>query len=463
MSGDFANTLPLLISELFQKSVRDRQGRWRRDSKATTSEKPNQLSLRVSLLQLTSQCKAKPLRDTKVNLPSSDSLRRSLRGGARECRLPHLETQQGFLQSHRVSIVAGLVIPSLLLSSCGSSPPRSVRAEQFLPAPQLRLDPDGNPTDLRPPVSIYIDGSGSMRGFVTDPAAEYPRLLRAFSGKAISSYDAQIYKFTSDFMAIGHMAFSQVQTPGFYNGLWTPLSELFRRIVKDHEAQARISVIVSDLVQSERLRDHTDLMRSIRQLNQTHQEVVLLAFRSHFHGNYETETRSKRTYPLDTSRPFYVLIIAPDAKSLLQFRREVLYGVAESREFRSSGLSGSIRTARYAPKDVTKRTWNLKNDIRLDDGRLGATRLFAYFHDRAPHQVNQGPLQIELTFDGTLPRSKTPRPSACRSLKLLFPYAPTARSPGPRGLGVIWEPINISATLTPADILESKTMQSGQD
>lgn len=226
-----------------------------------------------------------------------------------------------------------------------------------------------------------------MKGFVTDPRGEYSRILKALLGNSTGAYDAQIYKFTSDFTPVTHMAFSKAQTADFYDGLWTPLSDLFNRIVTEHQSSPRISVLVSDLVQSERLRDHTDLMRAIRQLTRTRQEVALYAFRSIFKGRYETETLPKKVYDLNIDRPFYVLIIAPDPKSLDQFRREVFKGITEQRAFYPTHAPGSVIAAKYAPREPDKRTWNRHQEIQLDDAPFGVKRILAHFRDRDARRV----------------------------------------------------------------------------
>ncbi len=300
-----------------------------------------------------------------------------------------------------------------------------------------------------------------------DPASGYSRLLSALLGRTIGAYDAQIYKFTTIFTSIGQMAFSQMQRPDFYNGSWTPLTDLFARIVKEHQAGSRISVLVSDLVQSERLRDHTDLMRELRQLSQLRQEILLLAFISHFKDDrYETQTHPKRYIEIDTSnRPFYVLIVAPDRGSLLQFRRDVLHGVSELKQFHPSHPLGSISAVKYTPKDKDKRTWNLHKTMELNDAPSGPKRLLAYFRDRDVHQAEQEPLQIELTFDGNM-ELKDPSAVFFSIVRGSFtdPGSAEKKNPGSteKKPNVVWKPVKVTALLArkPAGIAATTSMAS---
>lgn len=347
-----------------------------------------------------------------------------------------------------VALCTSLIALVFLTSSCDSTPPRPIHPERFLPVAEQGTK--SGQTERQPPISIYVDGSGSMRGFASDPTSNYLNVLRVLLGKSVGSYDAQIYKFTTNLTSVGSMAFGQMQMPGFYKGSWTPLTELFARIVKEHKAGPRISVLVSDLVESEESRDYTDLMRELRQLSELRQEILLLAFKSRFEDEkYETQTRPRKKIKIDTNnRPFFVLIVAPDRGSLLQFRRDVLHGLSELHQFYPSHPLGSISAVKYAPNNKDKRTWNLHKTMELNDALSGPKRLLAYFRDRDVHRAEQGPLQIELAFDGNM-ELKDPSAVSFSIAKGSFADSGIAEKKNP-GItqtkpNVVWKPIKVKA------------------
>jgi hypothetical protein len=195
-------------------------------------------------------------------------------------------------------------------------------------AAQTTLD-SGAPasTNTSAPINldIYIDGSGSMRGFAVPENSNYRSLVHdLLEAASTSEISVNKYKFTSTTTLIKDTPVSEIQSPGFYNGADTPLAELVDRIAG---IPNRTAIILSDLVQSERSIDWGALSESFRHLAETRPQIELLAFRSDFDSDYVPEYRAgasagarvhlklSQSIP-NHGRPFYLLIIAPDTTSL---------------------------------------------------------------------------------------------------------------------------------------------------
>lgn len=180
-------------------------------------------------------------------------------------------------------------------------------------------------TTALPPVSIIVDDSLSMRGFVDAPASAYRKLVRKFLEKSVASgYAVQVRGFSGLDTREGlPNALTTILNGSFYHVGDTPLAALFTRIASAQER--KIYVVVSDMVQSETGRDSLALTSAFREAVGATPSIALYAFRSAFRGRYYVETPPKRQelldVPDDGGRPFYILVLTPSPESLQEFER----------------------------------------------------------------------------------------------------------------------------------------------
>ena len=169
---------------------------------------------------------------------------------------------------------------------------------------------------------LYIDDSASMRGYASLPDSHYVRVMNhILDAGATGNLSVTPYRFSSGIAPVGNLGIAQLLSPQFYGGLDTPLSRLLEHI---GVSPNRMSVIVSDLVQSDKTNDERALVKALRELARKRVEIRLLGFRSGFRGDYYVEHapyagHAQRKIPLtlDQSvpgggRPFYLLVIAPN-------------------------------------------------------------------------------------------------------------------------------------------------------
>jgi len=186
--------------------------------------------------------------------------------------------------------------------------------------------PEPQQTQTQIPASqaldIYVDDSGSMRGFVSTNGSNYLEVLRTLLLSATTAQlHTSVYPLSSD-KAINTMPLSTIQSPAFYSGQDTPLATLLRKIGsrRDHTA-----ILVSDMVLSEPGVDNQGLLTALTDLASQQPEMRLVAFRSGFAGKYfpEAHRGGEPWIPVNVSqsvpsagRPFYLLVIAPDGPSM---------------------------------------------------------------------------------------------------------------------------------------------------
>ncbi len=149
-----------------------------------------------------------------------------------------------------------------------------------------------NPGPFDPALDIYLDDSGSMRGFATRPESNYLRVLQGTLLAATAApFDLSVYPLSSK-SPVPPAPMNQFSKASFYEKPDTPLVDLVSRIAQkpDHTA-----IVISDLVQSERQQnqDIQALIRVLRQLVEMRSEIRLFAFRSDFVGDYYPESESR--------------------------------------------------------------------------------------------------------------------------------------------------------------------------
>lgn len=220
-----------------------------------------------------------------------------------------------------------------------------------------------SPTSL-PPLNLYIDDSESMKGFVTDGGSTYEQVLRRILEKAATArYALNTYKFSSKVTPLGEVLSSHLVSPSFYSGAHTPLAALLNGIAND---TTQLSVVVSDLVQSEKEADQVSLVKAFQKAAAKRPEVLLMAFRSSFHGRYFIETPPNGWFDLDPrkdksgqGRPFYLLVVAPSKKAIRQLDQYVLSELGEDESFRATEATLVVNNVKFAPPEqASQAVWH---------------------------------------------------------------------------------------------------------
>jgi hypothetical protein len=243
----------------------------------------------------------------------------------------------GGLRVARLWAIVGLAALAVSLAACKRLP---------APPPVAAECAAVEPTTL-PALDAYIDDSESMQGFLRGDSA-YRRVISALFEKTITAgYARSVFPLSmateaAKEKAAGSTTITHLLSADFYHGKETPLATLLERIGKS--PADRITIIVSDLVQSEAAKSGYEFIKAFRGVADVRPEILLLAFRSSFQGKYYVETRPtdwnayELTFDgktLKTSRGFYILVFAP-AAALGQFRRYVLDHLAPDAVFHAS-------------------------------------------------------------------------------------------------------------------------------
>jgi hypothetical protein len=225
---------------------------------------------------------------------------------------------------------------------CGDKPsaPRLDRLEQYAQEHCSEIggdfasqcDKSGDQKVTRD-LNIYIDGSLSMAGFAQAQGSIFRELINGLLQQANANrFNLNIYKFSTKVENVTGKTISEIQSPAFYDGGDTPLAQLIETIAA--EPNDRTSIVISDMVQSQKGRDSQWLARAFSGLASKRPEIELLGYRSDFDGDYYPEMRlpgSPGRFPLKMSqtvpgngRPFYLLVIAPNAATMETVRKTVL-------------------------------------------------------------------------------------------------------------------------------------------
>uniref|UniRef100_A0A372IJJ9 Uncharacterized protein n=2 Tax=Paracidobacterium acidisoli TaxID=2303751 RepID=A0A372IJJ9_9BACT len=180
-------------------------------------------------------------------------------------------------------------------------------------------------------LDIYLDGSQSMQGFTADKDSNFCALIKEIMLNAETArFRLTSYSFSTTTRTLDHPPLAQLESAGFYTGSDTPLAKLLETIGQQPQHTA---VIVSDLVQSEPGRDNQALVSALAALGGS-RVMDLLAYRSSFSGSYDPENKYAAHAGLvrlnqsqkipGQGRPFYLLILAPNAASLARVKKDLL-------------------------------------------------------------------------------------------------------------------------------------------
>lgn len=300
------------------------------------------------------------------------------------------------LMAHRLLLWSGILTLIWLHSSV---------AQPSQPSQEMVLKAFGDPLQSCPlpsplPLQLYIDGSGSMRGFVTDKEATYSKALRQILDRATTAqYPLSIYKFAGAVSSLHTGLSHQLLSPTFYDGDDTSLAHLLTQIAGEATG---LSVVVSDLIQSEPGKDQLAMLKAVRKAVEKRPEVLLLAFRSRFCPTSrkkpieQERQRCSRNQSSYQERAFYVLIIAPCREALVQFQNSVLRDLKEQESFWTTQVPLQVDRIKFAPplpSQASQSVWNLAT---MPDFSPALHRFFGAFIERMAPRSQEGTLRFRL-------------------------------------------------------------------
>ncbi|CBS86080.1 hypothetical protein [Azospirillum lipoferum] len=251
--------------------------------------------------------------------------------------------------------------------------------------------------DIGGPVHLYLDGSGSMRGFVTvrgeSPYLEALRFLP--QSLARSAIGMQVFRFATGIEPRPHSGKleAEILSDGFYrtqaggsntqvSAGATHLHEVLRRAASESDTT---SVIVSDLFLSAAEvhgGDSGPLRKTLADILHKDLTVAIIGVQAPFNGRvFDLATTPSGVQLTNGFRPFYVLLVGPDARVRSMYdtlRSEVLEGMP----------AGSHHLAVYSRRPLPKRGWVQRIDLR--DGAATASLLSKDVPHTAVEQIAIG-------------------------------------------------------------------------
>lgn len=214
-----------------------------------------------------------------------------------------------------------ILVISLVVTSCGNT-----KEELKCEIPDISHSQTANNSDNLN-VAIYVDGSGSMLGYVQDGETNYTKALKSLRNvfELTGKLPVEYYRIGTPIQKItGNDYYSYGGSPVFYDGtnakfkaVSSPIDAAVIPIEKD---QQKMTVIITDLEQNSG--DVTKLSKKIQDTyfnaDKKDYAVGIWAVKSEFNGKvYVDELNSIKTFVYnsgkqpDKFRPFYVLFIGP--------------------------------------------------------------------------------------------------------------------------------------------------------
>jgi hypothetical protein len=181
-------------------------------------------------------------------------------------------------------------------------------------------------------INLFVDGTPSMQGFVSDPNSQYVQTLDklesvllnqppvTFEGKTRTfSREMQYFRLGEDpktgqpFAPIDRKQYRQAQISSFYGGSGFPSLQVSRidAAIQPPTKDNELTVIVTDLYQADE--DAVAIVNRIKQyLTATNQtgSVGIVGIKSQFNGTVYTEAQvGSGKFSWDDLHPFYLLLI----------------------------------------------------------------------------------------------------------------------------------------------------------
>ena len=206
----------------------------------------------------------------------------------------------------KIARLLALIVITLLFAGCG--------AKVDLPAVQKA------PASSRARVSVYLDSTVSMRGYVNYPTdTEYALALKSIEQAlniAWQDSDLQFYRFGNKLRPLTRDEFLQAATPAFYKDDVTKLQDLIEGLDPD-----QVSLLVTDLFQTDQ-----DLQAVITTINnrffKKNKVAALVGMTSRFDGYVFDVGATNRRFRYQSSsdpdsfRPFFFIVLGPQEEVL---------------------------------------------------------------------------------------------------------------------------------------------------
>ncbi|WP_414567044.1 hypothetical protein [Nostoc sp. CCY 9925] len=193
----------------------------------------------------------------------------------------------------------------------------------------LSLEKSSHPKSDKISISVHVDGSGSMLGYVTNSNSRYVKALDLLYDtfslvKSRPQTTVKYFRSGNNNQKLTISEFKKAQQTEFYDGRnstnFPPVSSGLDSAIIPPEKEDKLFVLVTDLYQNEA--DVTSLNKKIQEtyLNKERKgyAVGILAFKSEFNGkvyvlgnNQEQFIYDTQGKPLERFRPFYILIMGP--------------------------------------------------------------------------------------------------------------------------------------------------------
>jgi hypothetical protein len=228
-----------------------------------------------------------------------------------------------------------------------------------VPTPIEQTDTRSTPLGI----SIQVDGSSSMLGYVSDAGSLYVQTLKLLDEtlSLVSKTPVQYYRSGN---ALTRSDFRKAQLPTFYNGTDFPdVSAPIQNLIVEPGTKNSLQVIVTDLDQASG--DVTLLTRKIQEtyLNSKHPEyaVAIWAIQSEFEGTvYVQEQNRIKKFPFPNEkssnkfRPFYVVFIG---------RHNDITQYFASLQERQENILANSKIAIFSPNHLVKEPFLLDREI----------------------------------------------------------------------------------------------------
>lgn len=217
-------------------------------------------------------------------------------------------------------------------------------------------------------VAIYVDGSGSMLGYVNNGKTNYVKALNSIRNvfELIGKLPVEYYRNGNPNQKItGSEYYSYAGTPVFYDGSNAKFkavsSPIDAAILIPEKNEDKMTVIVTDLEQNSG--DVTKLTKKIQDtyFNQSRKDygVGIWAMKSEFNGTvYAQELNNIRTFTYDSEsktdkfRPFYILFIGP--------YRDIRYYFDKLKEYDSQQLMVNSNLIIFHPDNIIDNISNIE-------------------------------------------------------------------------------------------------------
>ena len=207
------------------------------------------------------------------------------------------------------------ITTSLLLSSCSPNQPELFSCE----------DPDQISQQTEPEnlnISIRVDGSGSMLGYVSNSQSNYVKTLQSlddifYSHPRVNYYRSGLDKNTNSFnQEISINLFDKAQNEEFYDesnpSLFPGVTSALAETITPLENQEQLLIIVTDLVADEAKVEEINRKVNDYYFSKPGYAAAIVGIKSEFDGKvYVTSEGKINSFEHEKDRPFYLLWLGP--------------------------------------------------------------------------------------------------------------------------------------------------------